>query len=179
MRSIRYFESVLNLHFVVTHLVIFMFHDKDNVVWRSVYGAFSARHPDFCEAGASSGLKPASLSIMAGLMHPFSRETVHVTSPDIFLHLRPSIQDISRLHALKFVLNIYETEPLAGLVRSRVIPTTEDTASDETRKEYTKNNVKTTYHPIGTAPHEDGGVIDAFLRLSGVVIGSAHECYCQ
>ncbi|KAF8575275.1 GMC oxidoreductase [Ramaria rubella] len=115
--------------------------------------------------------------LMAYLMHPFSRGTVHISSPDplappaidprYFSH--PEDLDMP-LHVLKFVLNISETEPFAGLVRSRVIPTTEDTASDETIKEYIKNNVKTVYHPIGTAsmlPREDGGVVDASLRVYG------------
>ncbi|KAF8580941.1 GMC oxidoreductase [Ramaria rubella] len=137
-------------------------------------------------------------SMMAALMHPFSRGTVHICSPDplappaIDPRYLSNPQDSDMLlYAFKFVLKLYETEPLAGLVRGRVVPTTEDTASDETVREYIKNHINSVFHPIGTAsmlPREDGGVVDASLKVYGtanlrvVRIGShpAHlSCHSQ
>ncbi|KAF8585254.1 GMC oxidoreductase [Ramaria rubella] len=125
-------------------------------------------------------------SMTAGLMHPFSRGTVHISSPDPLAP--PAIDpryfsnppDLDMLlHALKFVLKLYETEPLASLVRGRVVPTAKDTASDETLREYIKNSVKTRFHPIGTAsmlPREDGGVVDASLRVYGTTNLRVADC---
>ncbi|KAF8585239.1 GMC oxidoreductase [Ramaria rubella] len=125
-------------------------------------------------------------SITAGLMHPFSRGTVHISSPDPLAP--PAIdpryfsnpQDLDMiLHALKFVLKLYETEPLAGFVRSRVLPTPKDTASDETMRDYIKNGLIPAYHPIGTAsmlPREDGGVVDASLRVYGTANLRVVDC---
>ncbi|KAF8574747.1 GMC oxidoreductase [Ramaria rubella] len=125
-------------------------------------------------------------SMTAALMHPFSRGTVHISSrdplapPAIDPRYFSNPQDLDvLLHAFKFMLTLYETQPLAGLVRSRVIPTKEDTASDETMREYIKNHINPVFHPIGTAsmlPREDGGVVDASLRVYGTANLRVVDC---
>ncbi|CAE6464778.1 unnamed protein product, partial [Rhizoctonia solani] len=115
-------------------------------------------------------------SIQMVIQHPFSRGSVHINSsgplkppeinPNYFTN---SIDQEILVQALKFGLKIYQTEPLASFVITRQDPPPE-TSSDEEYTEYTKSNVRTIFHPIGTptlAPRAIGGVVDTTLKVYG------------
>ncbi|KAF8063510.1 alcohol oxidase [Lyophyllum atratum] len=116
------------------------------------------------------------LSFMLGLVHPFSRGTVHINSPDP--SRPPSIDprvldndvDINILvETIKFSRKLIMTDALRGIAGPEVAPGPE-VQSDGELKEYIRNAVQTVFHPVGTAPllpQEDGGVVDANLIVYG------------
>ena len=65
---------------------------------------------------------------------------------------------------------MYNTAPLADVVRRQVAPKPEDSATDAALIEYIKNNCGPLYHPVGSLsmlPREDGGVVDPKLKVYG------------
>lgn len=115
-------------------------------------------------------------SFFVGLMHPFSRGSVHVGSSD---PLAPPVIDNRALDnevdmnmmldALKFLRKVADTGELGAISKSELRPGKE-LKSDEQLKEFFKSSVQTMYHPIGTAsmlPQQDGGVVDSSLRVYG------------
>lgn len=55
-------------------------------------------------------------------------------------------------------------------MREQAFPTPEEASSDESLKEYIKQNLGCVFHPVGTAsmlPREDGGVVDHELKVYG------------
>ena len=91
------------------------------------------------------------------------------------------------LAILKFTLDkVYKTSPFSDPVRKQVSPSPEECASDETLKEYIKNNCGCVYHPLGSAamlPREDGGVVDPQLKVYGTanvrVVSSAVRIFVR
>ncbi|KAJ8474322.1 hypothetical protein ONZ51_g7298 [Trametes cubensis] len=117
-------------------------------------------------------------SMVSSLMHPLSRGSVHIASADptappaIDPNYFSNPLDLEMLLAiLKFTLDkVYKTSPFSDPVRKQVSPSPEECASDETLKEYIKNNCGCVYHPLGSAsmlPREDGGVVDPQLKVYG------------
>ncbi|KAI0828690.1 GMC oxidoreductase [Trametes gibbosa] len=116
-------------------------------------------------------------STLATTMHPLSRGSVHIVSADsktppaIDPNYMENPVDLEiMLAAIKFILKMYQTEPLRGVVRKQVAPTPEQSATDEALIEYIKSNCTTVFHPLGTAamlPREDGGVVSPRLRVYG------------
>ncbi|CAE6425509.1 unnamed protein product [Rhizoctonia solani] len=116
------------------------------------------------------------VSIQMVIQHPFSRGSVHISSSDHLAtprinpnYFSKSIDREILAQSLKFALKISQTEPLASLVIARQDPPSE-TTSDEAYNEYVKANVRTIFHPIGTAalaPREIGGVVDNHLKVYG------------
>ncbi|KIJ36601.1 GMC oxidoreductase [Sphaerobolus stellatus SS14] len=121
-------------------------------------------------------------SLIAALMHPLSRGSVHIKSSDPLSP--PAIDpnyfgnqtDLDLLfHILEFTLKLYSTLPLANKVKSQILPTPDILRSDpEMReaslKEFIKDNVGPVFHPVGTAsmlPRSDGGVVDHQLKVYG------------
>ncbi|KAH7337859.1 alcohol oxidase [Rhizoctonia solani] len=115
-------------------------------------------------------------SIQMVIQHPFSRGNVHINSSDQLAYPKIDPNYFSKsidlgilVQALKFGLKISQTEPLVSLVVTRQDPPPE-TTSDEAYTEYVKANVRTIFHPIGTAalaPREIGGVVDTSLKVYG------------
>ncbi|KAK7472909.1 hypothetical protein VKT23_001016 [Stygiomarasmius scandens] len=108
-------------------------------------------------------------SIFVALMHPLSRGTVHISSPDPLAP--PAIDgrfldnkvDVSLLvSALRFARKVTKTEVLKDYIIREVVPG-EQVDSDEDLEKYAKNTLSTVFHPVGTAsmlPLEEGGVVD-------------------
>ncbi|KAI8989658.1 GMC oxidoreductase [Trametes punicea] len=129
-----------------------------------------------------SNLKPEPgsrySSMVASLLHPLSRGSVHIASPDPMeppaidpnYFSNPSDLDML-LNIFKFTLDkLYKTSPFGDVVRKQISPRPEEADSDEALKEYIKNNCGCVYHPLGTAsmlPREDGGVVDPQLKVYG------------
>lgn len=133
------------------------------------------------------------ITIVAMLMHPFSRGDVHITSGDPTKQPRLDPRylshpiDIEMLaRALAFVRKIAQTEPLASMLKpsGRQIPPvgeeahqksgeTKSGASDEDledAKRIARERLFTAFHPSGTCamlPREQGGVVDSRLRVHG------------
>ncbi|THV06771.1 alcohol oxidase [Dendrothele bispora CBS 962.96] len=115
-------------------------------------------------------------SIFVALMHPLSRGTVHITSPDPLVppaidgHFLENKVDTSLLiSALHFARKVVRTEELKDIVIKEVIPG-ERVESDEELERYVKNTLSTVFHPVGTAsmlPHEEGGVVDERCMVYG------------
>jgi choline dehydrogenase-like flavoprotein len=115
-------------------------------------------------------------SFFVGLLHPFSRGSVHIGSRDAFASpvidqraLDNEVDIEMMLDAIKFVRKVGETGPLGAIGRSELLPGAE-VQTDEELREWIKNSVQTMFHPIGTAsmlPLEDGGVVDPTLKVYG------------
>ncbi|KAF8874413.1 alcohol oxidase [Infundibulicybe gibba] len=136
-----------------------------------------AQVPGFYPA---AGKEPADgkkyFSIFLAVMHPFSRGTVHIGSNDPLANPTIDPQLLSHpldlellVDAIKYARKIVSTDVLRPIVRDEVAPGP-DIQSDEKIREYVKENLATVFHPVGTAsmlPREDGGVVDADLRVYG------------
>ncbi|THU87441.1 alcohol oxidase [Dendrothele bispora CBS 962.96] len=117
------------------------------------------------------------MTLICAYTHPFSRGTVHVTSPDA--QIPPAIQpnylsnpaDLEILSkAVKFTLNLYDTQPLSDLVLAPVAPPFNKDAGAEEVTAYVRQMLSTVHHPVGTAsmlPREDGGVVNHELLVYG------------
>jgi choline dehydrogenase-like flavoprotein len=110
-------------------------------------------------------------------MHPLSRGTVHIGSsnplapPLIDPNYFGNEADLDLLvHITKLTMKLIATPPMAGIVRSHVLPSSEVVGDEEKLRQYVKENSGPVFHPVGTAamlPREDGGVVDSELRVYG------------
>jgi choline dehydrogenase-like flavoprotein len=116
-------------------------------------------------------------SLLAGVMHGFSRGTVHINSSSV---ASPPLIDTAYLsheydrEALKaigkFTRQVATTPPMSDTWVSEYEPGP-SVQTDEDWAEYCKAAVLTIYHPVGTCamlPEKDGGVVDPELRVYGV-----------
>ncbi|KAF8588245.1 GMC oxidoreductase [Ramaria rubella] len=125
-------------------------------------------------------------SAVSGLMHPLSRGTVHISSGDPLTapaidpgYLSNPLDLDILLSILKYTLKIYKTGPLNDAVRSCLMPSPEESTSDERLLEYIKHNNSSWFHPIGTAsmmPRIDGGVVDPSLKVYGTMNVRVVDC---
>ncbi|EJD00188.1 alcohol oxidase [Fomitiporia mediterranea MF3/22] len=132
-------------------------------------------HPQVPNSAPIPGKKYTRLS--GALMHPLSRGSVHLASPDPLVD--PNIDpnylsneaDLDLLvHIVRFVLQFYDTPPLRDIVKSVVLPREAELKSDASLEEYIKQFFIPVYHPVGTAamlPRDDGGVVDEDLKVYG------------
>ncbi|KAG8162847.1 hypothetical protein KVR01_007325 [Diaporthe batatas] len=133
------------------------------------------------------------ITIVAMLMHPFSRGDIHITSGDPTEQPRLDPRylthpiDIELLaRALLFVRKIAQTEPLASMLKPsgrQIPPAREEVPRDsgamesgalyedlEDAKHVARERLFTAFHPSGTCamlPLEEGGVVDSRLRVYG------------
>ena len=117
-------------------------------------------------------------SLFCTLLHPLSRGSVHITSPEPLAP--PSIDPNYFAHsadlelvvrAVELAVKMYNTEPLSRHVRKVVIPDEETLGGGrEALERYVLANCGPVYHPVGTAammPLLDGGVVDPALKVYG------------
>ncbi|KAI9821656.1 MAG: hypothetical protein M1827_002237 [Pycnora praestabilis] len=114
-------------------------------------------------------------SLTVAVMHPLSRGTCQISSPDPFQP--PLIDprygsnpvDLQILsEALKFNRRILATPPMMELQPAQFVPPMN--ADDDALMQVIKNGIRTEYHPSGTCamlPLERGGVVDSHLRVWG------------
>jgi choline dehydrogenase-like flavoprotein len=135
-----------------------------------------------------TGLKgyPAATSPLSGIgtfsligvvQHPLSKGNVHIASRDIAS--KPTINPNYLSHPYdleaaanlaKFMRTIASAEPMRSVWTEEYEPGNA-VQSDEDWKKYALANTLSIYHPIGTAallPEEDGGVVDAELKVYGI-----------
>ncbi|TEA18710.1 Dehydrogenase citC [Colletotrichum sidae] len=116
-------------------------------------------------------------TLIAAIMHPMSRGTIHINpddaagkpviNPNYLAHehdLEAAVQ------AIKYCRKIATTEPMASIWESEYEPGLEAVRTDEQWREFALNTTLSIFHPVGTCsmlPREDGGVVDADLKVYG------------
>lgn len=118
------------------------------------------------------------VSIVAILMRPFSRGSVHVACSEAagqprvdpaYLSHPMDMEMLAR--AMLYVDEVASTEPLAGLLKAggRRIPGGRPVGLEQA-KEVVRQRMYSTFHPSGTCamlPKESGGVVDGRLHVYG------------
>ncbi|KAF2130294.1 GMC oxidoreductase [Dothidotthia symphoricarpi CBS 119687] len=128
-------------------------------------------------AANTTGYGKKYASLIAGVMHPFARGTVHISSPDPLAkptinprYLAPAFDLEATAHAAQYLRTIASTPPFRDLWVSEFDPgAATETHADWVR--YVRENVFTFYHPMGSCamlPRGEGGVVDPQLRVYGV-----------
>lgn len=128
-------------------------------------------------ANTTSGYGKKYATLLAGVMHPFARGSVHINSantsaaPIIDPRYIGNAFDLEATkEAAKYLRKMGTTSPFKELWVKEYDPGF-DTQTDEQWEAYVRENVSTFYHPLGTCamlPKEDGGVVDPALRVYGV-----------
>ncbi|KAJ4382346.1 hypothetical protein N0V86_002680 [Didymella sp. IMI 355093] len=128
-------------------------------------------------ANTTSGYGKKYATLLAGVMHPFARGSVHISSanasaaPVIDPRYISNAFDLEATkEAAKYLRKMGTTSPFKELWVKEYDPGF-DTQTDEQWEAYVKENVSTFYHPLGTCamlPEEDGGVVDPDLKVYGV-----------
>lgn len=118
------------------------------------------------------------ISIVAMLMHPFSRKIIHITSSDP--EAQPTIDPKYLSHpldmemltgAIEFTKVIAKTPPFADLLKpnGRQIPSVKVDGREEAKR-IVRERLFTAFHPSGTCAmlqREKGGMVDSRLRVYG------------
>lgn len=140
----------------------------------------------------SKGYPPATsplfginlFSLIIGIMHPFSRGNVHISSsdPDVKPTLNPNYfsneHDIqAATEAIKFARRIATSAPLSGAWVAEYEPGLDvipgngtGTAQDAAWRDFVLDTSASIFHPVGTCamlPLAKGGVVDARLVVHG------------
>lgn len=116
------------------------------------------------------------LTYFIALLHPFSRGSVHIASSDPLSNplIDPAFLDNTIdlalfVDALKWVRNLIRTEKLAPIVRDEITPSP-GLQADADLEDFVRSTVGTVFHCVGSAsmlPEQDGGVVDANMRVYG------------
>lgn len=116
-------------------------------------------------------------AMIASIQHPFSRGSVHLNTSDPsdkpifdpnYLSNEYDLQAVKE--AAKFLRKIASAPPLGDTWVDEYEPGF-GVSTDAQWTEYAKNNALSIWHPVGTCgmlPEQDGGVVDALLRVYGV-----------
>ncbi|TDZ32385.1 Dehydrogenase citC [Colletotrichum spinosum] len=116
-------------------------------------------------------------TLIAAIMHPMSRGTIHINPDDAAG--KPVINPVYFAHehdleaavqAIKYCRKIATTEPMASIWESEYEPGLDAVRTDEQWREFALNTTLSIFHPVGTCsmlPREDGGVVDADLKVYG------------
>lgn len=127
-------------------------------------------------ANTTSGYGKKYATLLAGVMHPFARGSVHISSANA--SAKPTIDpryisnafDLEATkQAAKYLRKMGTSSPFKELWVKEYDPGF-DTQTDEQWEAYVRENVSTFYHPLGTCamlPKEDGGVVDPELKVYG------------
>ena len=128
-------------------------------------------------ANGTSGHGKKYATILAGIMHPFARGSVHINSSDP--NTKPILDpkylstpyDFEALRqAVKFTRKLSLTPPFNGLWTDAYDGDL-SIDTDEEWEQYVRNNVWTFFHPLGTCamlPKKENGVVDHELRVYGL-----------
>jgi len=116
-------------------------------------------------------------AISGGIMHPFSRGSIHISSVNISVppilnpnYLSSPVEFAALLAVAKYIRQIASTPPLADLWTSEYEPGAA-VQSDEEWGNYVRTIFSSFDHPIGTCsmlPEKDGGVVSSELKVYGV-----------
>ena len=116
------------------------------------------------------------ITLIATVMHPFSRGSVHIDpasplgKPRIDPQYMSNEYDMRALiEGAKYSRRIAQTEPMASLWDSEFDPG-RDVKTDAQWRDFATKSVLSFYHPVGTCamlPRDDGGVVNASLIVHG------------
>ena len=116
-------------------------------------------------------------SLLAVVMHPLSRGTVHINASDPLgkpiidpKYLSNDYDLQAAIAAIKKCRQIATTPPLSEVWDSEYEPGLQNVNTDAEWKDFVLNTTLTIYHPIGTCamlPRKDGGVVDPKLKVYG------------
>jgi choline dehydrogenase-like flavoprotein len=128
-------------------------------------------------ANTTSGYGKKYATLLAGVMHPLARGSVHISSSNASAnpvidpkYLSNAFDLEATKQAAKYLRKMGTTSPFKELWVKEYDPGF-DTQTDEEWETYVRENVTTFYHPLGTCamlPKKDGGVVDSKLRVYGV-----------
>jgi choline dehydrogenase-like flavoprotein len=128
-------------------------------------------------AAGTPGHGASYATLLAGIMHPFARGSVHIvdasaSSPPAIdpRYLSNAFDLEATKQAAKYLRQMGTRSPFKDLCVAEFDPGA-GTQSDAEWEAYVRENVSTFYHPLGTCamlPREDGGVVDSELRVYGV-----------
>lgn len=128
-------------------------------------------------ANTTSGYGKSYATLLAGVMHPFARGSVHISSANASAtpvidprYLSNAFDLEATKQAAKYLREMGSTTPFKELWVKEYDPGF-DTQTDEQWEAYVRENVSTFYHPLGTCamlPREDDGVVDSELKVYGV-----------
>jgi choline dehydrogenase-like flavoprotein len=128
-------------------------------------------------ANTTSGYGKKYATLLGGIMHPFARGSVHISSAEASAnptidprYLSNEFDLEAAKQAAKYLRRMGTTSPFKELWVREYDPGF-STQSDEQWETYVRENVSTFYHPLGTCamlPKVDGGVVDPELRVYGV-----------
>lgn len=128
-------------------------------------------------ANTTSGYGKEYATLLAGVMHPFARGSVHIRSANASVpplidpkYISNAFDLEATKQAAKYLRKMGTTSPFRELWVKEYDPGFE-TQTDEQWEAYVRENVSTFYHPLGTCamlPKEDGGVVDPELRVYGL-----------
>ncbi|KAF2789553.1 GMC oxidoreductase [Melanomma pulvis-pyrius CBS 109.77] len=116
-------------------------------------------------------------TIIAGVMHPFARGSVHINGSDVatnpiidpkFLSTPYDLEALKQ--AAQYLRKISQTPPYPDVYVKEFDPGNV-VLTDAQWEKYVRDNVYTFYHPLGSCamlPKKDGGVVDPSLRVYGV-----------
>ncbi|KAL7947650.1 hypothetical protein V8C42DRAFT_352204 [Trichoderma barbatum] len=118
------------------------------------------------------------VSIVNNLQHPCSRGTIHIKSTDVNEHpvidpkyLSHPVDSLVLEAGFEFLAKVIKTEPLASKLKGGYAMKGYENFDKKNYHELVKDTAGTQWHPCGTnsmLPKEDGGVVDAELRVYGV-----------
>jgi choline dehydrogenase-like flavoprotein len=116
-------------------------------------------------------------TISGGIMHPFSRGSIHISSANISIpptlnpnYLSSPVDFTALVSVAKYIRQVASTPPLADVWTSEYEPGTA-VQSDEDWESYVRTILSSFDHPIGTCsmlPEKDGGVVSSELKVYGV-----------
>jgi choline dehydrogenase-like flavoprotein len=128
-------------------------------------------------ANTTSGYGKKYATLLAGVMHPLARGSVHISSSNTSAnpvidpkYLSNAFDLEATKQAAKYLRKMGTTSPFKELWVKEYDPGF-DTQTNEEWEAYVRENVSTFYHPLGTCamlPKKDGGVVDSKLRVYGV-----------
>lgn len=152
---------------------------QHNFIRRMIESPTEATTTTFLTRRALTSEAGSYITVNGMLAHPFSRGSVHITSPSI--HDKPKIDfkyyshplDAEvHAHHLQFYKKLAATEPLASFLKpgGKILPLGHSTDTIPETAELIRNVSQTNYHPCGTCAMMDeklGGVVDNRLKVYG------------
>ncbi|KAM6530140.1 hypothetical protein FALCPG4_008263 [Fusarium falciforme] len=116
-------------------------------------------------------------SLIAVIMHPLSRGSIHINPSDpagkpiINPNYLSNAHDLEAVtQAVKYCRKIATTEPMRSVWESEYEPGLDDVKTDEQFRDYARRTTLSIFHPVGTCsmlPRADGGVVDPKLKVYG------------
>ncbi|KAF4955646.1 hypothetical protein FSARC_11794 [Fusarium sarcochroum] len=117
------------------------------------------------------------VTLIAVVMHPLSRGSVHINPSDptgkpiIDPNYLSNAYDVEAVtQAVKYNRKVASTEPMKSVWENEYEPGLENAKTDEEIRDYVLDTTLSIFHPSGTCamlPKADGGVVDSKLKVYG------------